>query len=111
MVADLGNSSWTRTKGLTGRLQEPVSLVFVGTQAQPFGLNAVLGEAEAALGQRGDPAGPVTPSFLAEEPNALAFNQPIGVTLAQRHHIRISSTSFQTRNGWSIRLATASFDR
>src|SRR5262249_46596746 len=71
------------TEGLTGRSQEPVSLVFVGTRAQleesfraagwtearPFGFNAVLGGVEAAIRQRSDPAGPVTPSFLAEEPN------------------------------------------
>jgi len=113
------------TEGLTGRLQEPVSLVFVGTrtqleesfraagwtEAQPFGFNAVLGGVTAALGQRGDPAGPVTPSFLAEEPNALAFNLPVGATFAQRHHIRIWSTSFQTTSGRPIWLATASFDR
>jgi len=113
------------TEGLTGRLQEPVSLVFVGTraqieerfraagwtEAQPFGFNAVLGGVTAALGQRGDPAGPVTPSFLAEEPNTLAFNLPVGATFAQRHHIRIWSTSFQTNDGRPIWLATASFDQ
>ena len=113
------------TEGLTGRLQEPVSLVFVGTraqleesfraagwtEAQPFGFNAVLGGVTAALGQRGDPAGPVTPSFLAEEPNTLAFNLPVGATFAQRHHIRIWSTPVQTSDGRPIWLATASFDR
>ncbi len=113
------------TEGLTGRLQEPVSLVFVGTraqleesfraagwtEAQPFGFNAVLGGVSAALGQRGDPAGPVTPSFLAEEPNTLAFNLPVGDTFAQRHHIRIWSTSVQTSDGLPIWLATASFDQ
>jgi membrane-associated phospholipid phosphatase len=113
------------TEGLTGRLQEPVSLVFVGTraqleqsfhaagwtEAQPFGFNAVLGGISAALGQRGDPAGPVTPSFLADEPNALAFNLPVGDTFAQRHHVRIWSTSVQTSDGQPIWLATASFDQ
>jgi undecaprenyl-diphosphatase len=113
------------TEGLTGRLQEPVSLVFIGTraqleesfraagwtEAQPFGFNAVLGGISAALGQRGDPAGPVTPSFLAEEPNTLAFNLPVGDTFARRHHIRVWSTSVQTSDGQPIWLATASFDQ
>jgi membrane-associated phospholipid phosphatase len=113
------------TEGLTGRFQEPVSLVFIGTQAQledsfraagwteaqPFGFNAVLGGVAAALGQRGDSAGPVTPSFLAEEPNALAFSLPVGTTFAQRHHVRIWSTSIQTSDGRPIWLATASFDQ
>jgi LssY-like putative type I secretion system component LssY/PAP2 superfamily protein len=113
------------TEGLTGRLQEPVSLVFVGTraqleesfraagwtEAQPFGLNAVLGGVSAALGLRGDPAGPVTPSFLAEEPNTLAFNLPVGATFAQRHHVRIWSTAMRTSDGQPLWLATASFDR
>jgi membrane-associated phospholipid phosphatase len=113
------------TEGLTGRFQEPVSLVFVGTraqleesfrsagwtEAQPFGFNAVLGGVAAALGQRGDPAGPVTPSFLAEEPNTLAFNLPVGATFAQRHHVRIWSTAVQTSDGRPIWLATASFDQ
>ena len=113
------------TEGLTGRFQEPVSLVFVGTRAQleesfraagwteaePFGFNAVLGGVAAALGQRGDPAGPVTPSFLAEEPNTLAFNLPVGATFAQRHHVRIWSTAVRTSDGRPIWLATASFDQ
>jgi hypothetical protein len=106
-------------------LQEPVSLAFIGTraqleaafrdagwtEAQPFGFNAVLGGVKATLGQRGDPAGPVTPSFLAEEPNTLAFNLPVGATFAQRHHVRIWSTTVQTSDGRPIWLATASFDR
>jgi membrane-associated phospholipid phosphatase len=113
------------TEGLTGRFQEPVSLVFVGTRAQleesfraagwteaePFGFNAVLGGVAAAIGQRGDPAGPVTPSFLAEEPNTLAFNLPVGATFAQRHHVRIWSTAVQTSDGRPVWLATASFDQ
>jgi hypothetical protein len=110
---------------LTGRLQEPVSPVFVGIRArlkerfraagwpaaQRFGFNAVLGGISAALGERGDPAGPVTSSFLTEEPNALAFNLPVGATFARRHLISIWSTALQTSDGRPIWLATASFDQ
>ncbi len=113
------------TEGLTGDRQEPVSLVFVGTQArleaafrdagwtqaQKVSLGSVGGGLRAALTHRGDPAGPVTPSFLAEQPNALGFSLPVGETFAQRHHIRIWSTIVQTSAGEPVWLATASFDR
>jgi membrane-associated phospholipid phosphatase len=113
------------TEGLTGDRQEPVSLVFVGdqaqleaafrnagwTEAQRFSFRAVEGGLRAALTQRGDPAGPVTPSFLAEQPNALGFSLPVGATFAQRHHLRIWSTDVQTSDGKPVWLATASYDR
>lgn len=113
------------TEGLTGIRQEPVSFVFVGTQAQVeaafraagwtdaahFSFRAVTGGVTAALTHRSDSAGPVTPSFLAEQPNALAFSLPVGATFAARHHIRLWSTTVQTSAGQPLWLATASFDR
>jgi undecaprenyl-diphosphatase len=113
------------TEGLTGEQQEPISLVFVATQAQveaafqaagwtkaqTFGFGAVEGGLRAALTQRADPAGPVTPSFLAEQPNAMGFSLPVGATFAERHHIRLWSTGVRTTDGRPIWLATASFDR
>ena len=53
----------------------------------------------------------MTPSFLAEQPNALAFSLPVGTTFAERHHIRIWSTDVQTNAGQPLWLATASFDK
>jgi hypothetical protein len=53
----------------------------------------------------------VTPSFLAEQTNELAFSLPVGTTFAERHHIRIWSTAVQTSAGQSLWLATASFDK
>jgi len=113
------------TEGLTGVRQEPVSFVFVGTQAQletafqtagwteaePFSFRAVTDGVNAVLTRHSAPAGPVTPSFLAEQPNALAFSLPVGTTFAERHHIRIWSTAVQTSAGQSLWLATASFDK
>lgn len=112
------------TEGLTGDRQEPINLVFVGaqaqltaafgaagwTQARRFGFGSVEGGVRAALTHTSDPAGPVTPSFLAEQPNALAFSLPVGTTFAQRHHIRIWTTDVQTSAGESVWLATASYD-
>jgi membrane-associated phospholipid phosphatase len=113
------------TEGLTGHPQEPVSLVFVGTMAQiegafhaagwteakRYGFGALAGGITAAVAHRPDPAGPVTPSFLANEPNALAFSLPVGTTFAERHHIRLWTTTVATSAGQPVWLATASFDR
>ncbi len=113
------------TEGLTGVRQEPVSFVFVGTQAQletafqtagwteaePFSFRAVTDGVNAVLTHHSAPTGPVTPSFLAEQPNALAFSLPVGTTFAERHHIRIWSTDVQTNAGQPLWLATASFDK
>jgi undecaprenyl-diphosphatase len=113
------------TEALTGELQEPVSLIFVGsrytletafraagwTEAAPFGFQSVTGGVGATIERRPDPAGPVTPSFLGEEPNTLAFSLPVGATFAKRHHIRIWQTRDQTTVGQEIWQATASFDQ
>ena len=113
------------TEGLTGVRQEPVSFVFVGTQAQletafqtagwteaeRFSFRAITDGVNAVLTRHSASAGPVTPSFLAEQPNALAFSLPVGTTFAERHHIRIWSTAVQTSAGQSLWLATASFDK
>src|SRR5260221_5711801 len=115
------------TEGLTGHRQEPVSLVFVGTrpqlegafqaagwtEAKPYGFGTLTGGIAASLTHRPDPAGPVTPSFLAEQPNALAFSLPVGTTFATRHHIRLWTTQVVTRGrqGQPLWLATARFDR
>src|SRR5262249_9932025 len=82
------------TEGLTGQRQEPVSLVFVGTRVQleqafqaagwtenrPYGFGTLLGGIVASITHQSDPAGPVTPSFLSSEPNALPFSLPVGKT-------------------------------
>jgi len=113
------------TEGLTGHPQEPISLVFVGTrvqlegaflaagwtEAKPYGFGVLAGGVAAALTHQPDPAGPVTPSFLADQPNALAFSLPVGKTFAQRHHIRLWTTHVQISSGQPLWLATASFDQ
>ncbi|PWT72670.1 MAG: hypothetical protein C5B60_09295 [Chloroflexi bacterium] len=113
------------TEGLTGQRQEPISLVFIGTRTQlehafqaadwtenrPYTFGTLWGGIVASVTRQPDPAGPVTPSFLADEPNALAFSLPVGKTFAARHHIRFWTTTIQTTAGQSLWLATASFDR
>ena len=113
------------TEGLTGDRQEPVSIVFVGTRAQleavfeaagwteseQFSFSAVSEGVRAAITHQSAPAGPVTPAFLAKQPNLFAFSRPVGRTFAERHHIRLWSTAVQTEGRQSLWLATASFDR
>jgi membrane-associated phospholipid phosphatase len=113
------------TETLLGTYQEPISLIFVGTQdrlerafraagwteAQKLNFESVKQVVLVSLRHQSDPAGPVTPSFVAEQPNTLAFNQPVGTTFEQRHHIRIWRTQVQTTDGQPLWLATASFDK
>jgi undecaprenyl-diphosphatase len=112
------------TESIFGGRQEPVSIVFIGsrgdleaafraagwTEAQPFGFRSTVEAFIAGLTGSPDASGPVTPSFLGDEPNKLAFNLPLGNTFAQRHHIRLWMTDFATSDGLPIWEATASFD-
>jgi undecaprenyl-diphosphatase len=112
------------TETLFGHHQEPVNVIIVGTraaleqafasagwtEARPYGLGSLAGGASAAVTSHGDAAGPVTPSFLAEQPNVLAFSLPTSPTFAQRHHIRLWSTRVVTTAGQPVWLATASYD-
>jgi hypothetical protein len=112
------------TETIFGTPQEPVSLVFVGSQAQVDRAFAAAGWTAAARPEPGndlhalwagltganDPTGPVTPSFLADEPNVLAYSQQVNSSFDQRHHVRLWSTADVTSNGQNVWLATASFD-
>ncbi len=113
------------TETVFGNTQEPISLIFVGTQdrlerafrtagwtaARKLSFASVTQVVLVSLRHQSDPAGPVTPSFVAEEPNTLAFNQPVGTTFEQRHHLRIWRTQVQTTDGHPLWVATASFDK
>src|SRR5262249_35918206 len=110
---------------LVGTTQEPMSLLLVGTQdtledafraagwteAQKLSFASLKQVVLVSLRHQADPSGPVTPSFVAEQPNTLAFNQPLGTTFEQRHHIRLWRTQVQTSDGQQLWLATASFDK
>src|SRR6266542_5915623 len=81
------------------------------TEAQKLSFASVKQVVLVSLRHQADPAGPVTPSFVAEQPNTLAFNLPVGTTFEQRHHIRLWRTQVQTSDGQLLWLATASFDK
>jgi membrane-associated phospholipid phosphatase len=112
------------TTGLFGHRQEPINLVFVGApseiagafhaagwvQAAQLNWTTFVQAARATLTHSADAAGPVTPSFLGDVPESLAFSQPVGKAFAKRHHIRIWSTRYAVPAGQRVWLATASYD-
>jgi len=110
---------------LTGTRMEPISLIFIGSKSQIENLFLSRGWyradpatfkntiKEIASGFQGKQylTAPVTPSYLAAQPETLAFQHPTSVnTITQRHHTRIWKTNFRLPDGREVWVATASFD-
>ncbi|MDQ4501264.1 LssY C-terminal domain-containing protein [Sinomonas sp. ASV322] len=110
---------------LTGDRMEPASFVFVGTEDELVHAFEGRGWDRAdrstladtlravAVGFQGGQyrTAPVTPAFMASEPEAIAFQQATASnTLRQRHHIRIWRSSYTAPDGRAVWEATASFD-
>lgn len=112
------------TETIFGAPQEPTSLVFVGTRGELAQAFALAGWTQAERPEPGsvgqalydgltaspDPAGPVAPSFLGDQPDTLAFSQQAGTSFDQRHHVRLWPTNVVTTDGKPLWLGTASFD-
>jgi membrane-associated phospholipid phosphatase len=112
------------TEKLDGSPQEPISLIFVGTQQQlrqafaaagwsvadrPSFIN-LLHAAVSAIANQPYPKAPVTPSFLGGRVQDIAFEQPVGTpTIRRRRHDRWWLTSF-TLDGRPVWVASASLD-
>ena len=109
---------------LDGSPQNPIGLVFVGSEAQLTGAYrtagwsiadkagfATLARAVAAAStDQAYPTAPVTPTFLGGRVQDLAFEKPEGqATLRRRHHVRWWMTDLTWR-GQPVWVATASFD-
>ncbi len=112
------------SESLIGEKMEPVSLVVAAQQTQLTTAFQSAGWlvadrqtpanwwrlAVAAFLNQSYPTAPVTPSFLAERPETIAFEKPTETdTVRQRHHVRFWRTDFT----WGQRplwVATASFD-
>ncbi|KHL02912.1 LssY C-terminal domain-containing protein [Sinomonas humi] len=128
-LGSLDSSSLARlpvySETLTGDTMEPASFIFVGTQDQLVHAFESRGWEEAdrstlantlrafAVGFQGGqyPTAPVTPSFMASEPEAVAFQKATASnTLRQRHHIRIWRSGYTAPDGRPVWEATASFD-
>lgn len=115
------------SEDIVGGQMEPISLVFVGFEADlvdaftragwmradlPTPLRVVQ-EGLAALRNQADPTGPATPAFIADRPQKLTFEKSDTGTpsIRRRHHIRLWQTMYcvapTCRPVW---VATASFD-
>ncbi|WP_422933421.1 LssY C-terminal domain-containing protein [Sinomonas sp. P47F7] len=128
-LASLDTASLARlplySETLTGDRMEPASFVFVGTEEQ------LVQAFEGRGWDRADPStfantirafavgfhggqyatAPVTPSFMASQPESIAFQKATASnSLRQRHHIRIWRSGFTAPDGRPVWEATASFD-
>lgn len=112
------------TEKLDGTAQEPVGLVFVGTEAQLEGvfqragwavadqpsITSLLHAAAAAIANQPYPTAPMTPSFVNGRANDLGFEKPDGrPTVRRRHHARFWLTDV-TLDGRPVWVGTASLD-
>ncbi len=123
-LADERISIYSET--LTGRVQQPISIIIlVRDESQFLGLfsktdwvladdpgGRTLSHAAAAawLGLPYRNA-PVTPSFWRGRPHDFAFERQTGdVSIRERHHARFWNSGYETRDGKTIFVGTASFD-
>lgn len=109
---------------LVGQSMEPISFVVIGSEeelrrafkeagweaADTLRAGNLVRLARAAVFNESYPDAPVTPAFLAKEPNAVAFEKATEKdTVRERHHTRYWKTSFRV-GGDPVWVATASFD-
>lgn len=115
------------SEDLIGGQMEPISLVFVGSEADIVGAFTHAGwtradlptplrvaqEMLAALRNQPDPAAPATPAFFADRPQNITFEKPDSgaPSIRRRHHARLWQTTYcltpHCRPMW---VGTASFD-
>jgi membrane-associated phospholipid phosphatase len=109
---------------LDGTHQEPIGIVFVGSEKQLIDAFEAAGwqvadkpslttlgrAAGAAISNRTYPTAPVTPTFLDGAVQDVAFEKPEGsATVRRRHHARFWKTRLTVR-GVPVWVATASYD-
>lgn len=110
---------------LTGEHMEPANFIYVGTEEQVVAAFEGAGWDRAdrstfgntlrafAVGLQGGQysSAPVTPAFMAGEPETVAFQKATASnSLRQRHHTRIWQTDYTAPDGRPVWEATASFD-
>jgi len=109
---------------LDGSKQDPIGLVFVGSEAQLMGAfraagwsvadkampSTLLRAIAAASANQAYATAPVTPTFLSGQVQDVAFEKSDGqATVRRRHHVRWWKTDL-TWHGQPVWVATASFD-
>jgi hypothetical protein len=104
---------------------EPVSLIFAGGRSQiidaflaagwsvadPVNLHTMLHLYSAGLRHQPYPTAPVTPAFLMDRPEDLAFEKAVVAgSVDKRHHTRVWFSGYTLADGTPLWLATASLD-
>jgi LssY C-terminus len=105
---------------------DPLNIGLVGTKAEvvkamllagwypvdPIKLKTSLGIAGSVLLKRPYPTAPVSNLYYFDRPQDLAFEQPVGSSASQRHHIRLwQSIDLDRNSGRPLWIGSATFDR
>ena len=113
------------TETLSGRPQEPISFILVGTAAQieetfakadwsiadPLTLASLRHVALASIQNDSYPTAPITPVFYNGHPHDLGVQKETDrESVRQRHHARFWKTNLRLPDGREIWVGTASYD-
>ncbi len=74
-------------------------------------LRSSLEIADSVALRRADPAAPVSPLYYDGRIEDVAFELPVGLSAARRHHIRLWQVGKSVYGGRPLWLASASYDR
>jgi len=99
--------------GLVGSKEEVIrALLDAGWfPADPLSVRSSLGIAKSVVFDRPDPDAPVSNLYLWGRRQDLAFEQPVGSSAKERHHVRLWMSENKTKTGRDLWLGDASFDR
>lgn len=112
----------TTAEGFAG---DPLNVGFVGTEpevcdalvaagwspAAPLGLRSDIGIAESVLLHRADATAPVSTQYCWGRKQDLAYEQEVGPTARQRHHVRLWHDPQLGEAGRPFWIGAATFDR
>jgi hypothetical protein len=104
---------------------DPINVALVGTDAevvaalaaagwrpaQPITLHSSLEIVESVLLRRPDPTAPVSNLYLWGRHQDLAFEQEVGSSARERHHVRFWRSDMRGDGGRPLWLGAATFDR
>jgi hypothetical protein len=99
--------------GLVGSEDEVIRAMHVigWYPADPITLRSSLGIAGSVLFRRPYPEAPVSPLYLEGRRQDLAFEQPVGSSADQRHHVRYWKVLERGEEGRPVWLGSVTFDR
>jgi hypothetical protein len=100
--------------GLEGSEAEVTAALLAAgwSRAAPLGWRSDLGIVESVLGDRADTTAPVSTQYLWGRPQDLAFEQEVGTSARQRHHVRLwRSPEPESAAGRPFWIGAATFDQ